>query len=236
MISTHKLRRRPIPTDSTPSLLAAVVAGDADAWQRLAAAIRPQIEAIARSHSELRQRGMHQSPDDVSELVTASLERLARQDHRNLRQFLEQHERNTAQGTKPQSFDSWLYGAVDYTIQDHLRKRYGRKSRANQLTDNVPRPSKRDINSYAGELEEERFDATYLRQLGITVRLTVAQIMDHIRSEFSAPEVDAMHRYYECDQSFEEIAHALNLGGAEEANKLIRRLNARLRHKFGADG
>ena len=84
----------------------------------------------------------------------------------------------------PQSFDSWLYGAVEFVIRDHVRKRYGRTPRT--LRVDGPRPTKRDINSHAGPLEEERFDATYLRQLGMTARLTLAEIFAYVDETFTA--------------------------------------------------
>lgn len=211
------------------TLISAVIAGDRDAWRRLAEQLSPRIDAIARAHPQLRSRGLTGSPDDLAEVGTATLERLVRNEYQNLRRFVER--RAQSSGT-PQSFDSWLYGAVDYTVRDHLRKRYGRAPRAAELESARPLPSKRDINSHAGGLDAMQLDPTYLQRFGMTVRLTVSEIFEYAEREFSEVESDAMHRYYRRDQDFEEIADALGLEDAVEAEKLIRRLNARLRYKF----
>lgn len=213
--------------DAADAIIDEVVAGDPQAWPRLAELIAERIVAIARSHGQLRSRGLAGAADDIAEVQTATLERLARHDHSNLRKYVEQRDRTSG---VPQSFDSWLYGAVEFVIRDHLRTRYGRARRT--LRVDGPTPSKRDINSHAGMLEEEHFDATYLRHLGMTARLTLAQIFAYVDETFTASEAAALRSYYEDDQSFGEIAQTLGLSGPGEAEKLIRRLNARLRYKF----
>src|SRR6187399_2888056 len=96
------------PGDLLEPLIRRTVAGDAEAWQALVSAVAPRIEAIARSHEGLRARGLAALPDDLAEVTTAALERLAAGGFKNLTRWLEQRERA---GDAAQSFDSWLYGA-----------------------------------------------------------------------------------------------------------------------------
>src|SRR5687767_509067 len=108
-------------------LVRATLRGEPAAWGELVLAVAPQIEAIARAHAGMRKRGLAAQVDDLAEVTTATLERMARDGYRNLRRYVEQLERSTPEGA--QSFDSWLYGTVDYTIREHLRSRYGRAPR-----------------------------------------------------------------------------------------------------------
>lgn len=214
---------------TSDALVRAVVAGDQAAWCELAAALTSQIAAIARSHPGMRKRGLAQSCDDVAEVTTATLERLARDGYRNLSRFLEQ--RDQSDRTRTQSFDSWLYGATDFVIREHLRKRFGRAPKPS-LDPLSPQPSRRDLVSNAEPIEEAQLARSSARLLGVTAQLTLAQVFAYIAAEFDSTEARAMRLYYQDECSFEAIAAALDLGCARDAEKLIRRLNARLRHRF----
>ncbi len=214
--------------------LRAVIAGDAGAWAALGAALVPRITAIARSHEAMRKRGLAQSEDDVAEIQATTIERLKRRDFRNLQRYLEQAE--STEIAEPQSFDSWLYGAVEFSIRDHLRKRYGRVRRAG--TGDAPvepgaiRGNKRATQSLAERFEHEPAERSIVRAVGIITQLSVAQIFAHIEGEFSSAEASALRLYYREDKSFDELAQELGLEDAHAAEKLIRRLNARLRYRF----
>ena len=208
-------------------LVQAVVAGDAGAWQRLVQLLCPRIEAIASGHDELRSRQLNGNQDDVADIRTASLERLSRRHHHNLVRYLEQRERR---GEQAQSFDSWLYGAVDFVIRDHLRKRFGRAPKKRE--GGSPQPGKRDLNSQARRLDAEPLDRALLDTIGMTTRLTLAEIFAVIDRDFQALESQALQLYYAQERSFAEIAQTLRLASERDAEKLIRRLNARLRYRF----
>ena len=215
--------------DGPDALIRATVAGDKQAWQALVTAIAPRIEAIARSHEGLRSRGLAAQPDDVSEVVTAALERLAANEYRTLTRYREQQRTAPESG---QSFDSWLYGAVDFTIREHLRKRYGRAPAAGSKS-GKPRPSKREFGTQAGRLDDEHLDRSFIHTLGVTTKITARQIFAYVDSTFSKDEARAMQMYYKQESSLVEIAEALDLENEQAAHKLIRKLNARLRYKFG---
>ncbi|HEX5660045.1 MAG TPA: hypothetical protein VFX59_22770 [Polyangiales bacterium] len=206
-------------------LVRGTLAGAAGAWQALQGVLQPTIQAIARAHRSMRSKGLASQPDDVAEVVTATLERLARDDFQNLRRFVERSQ----ESAQPESFDSWLYGTVDFVVRDHLRKRFGRAPRGES---DRPRPSKRDLQSNAGRLDDGELDRLLLSQLGMTMRLTVAEVFAHIERDFSPDEARALRMYFSQDASFDEIAKALSLADAREAEKVIRRLNARLRYRF----
>lgn len=210
------------------SLLLRTVAGDSQAWRALQAALEPEIVSISRGHRALRSKGLASLPDDLAEVRTATLERLAHDDFHNLKRFLEHAARP---GEAQASFDAWLYGAVDFVIREHLRQRFGRapKPAADAAR---PQPSKRDLQSHAGRLSDE-IERGLLRTLGMTARLTLNEIFAHLERDFSPEEICAVRLYYVEDQDFDEIARRVGLDDAKQAEKLIRKLNARLRYRFG---
>jgi hypothetical protein len=210
-------------------LLRAVLSGDVQAWADLQTQIAPRITAIARGHDAMRVRRLNVREDDVAEIVTATLERLARSDFRSLRRYLEHRDQGDVQ--KPQSFDAWVYGAVDFAIREHLRRRYGRTDRV-VGSDGPPQLSKRDLHTGAVRLDAAPIDRSFVHTLGATARLTVAQVFAHIEANFTPEETQAMRLYYAQDKNTAEVAVALQLPNAKAAEKLIRKLNARLRSKF----
>ena len=216
--------------EDTSVLVQRTIEGVPGAWSALQALIEPTIVQIVRRHRDLRRKGLADQPDDVSEVRTAALERLARNGFQNLRNFVEQ----TAERPRSESFDSWLYGVVDFAIRDHLRKRFGRAPKLPSTEASRPQPSKRDLQSQAGRLDDEGEDPQrgLLEVVSVTTRLTLGEILAFIHSTFSPAEVNAIQLYYVDGSGYEDIAVALSLRDAKEAEQLIRRLNARLRHRF----
>ncbi|HEX5658854.1 MAG TPA: hypothetical protein VFX59_16785 [Polyangiales bacterium] len=207
----------------TDRLIERTVEGELEAWQQLLARVSPQIQQIAGAHAGLRTRGLNM-PEEVAEVMTAVLSRLAKDHHRNLTRYLAQ--RSLA---KPQSFDSWLYGTVDFAIREHLRAKFGR---APVEVSGGPRPSKRQLNTQAERVEDDRLHASVGKTLAMTEQLELAKIAEFMNTSFSPEELHAMRLHYASDQGPSEIAAALGLADADAATKLIRRLNARLRHHF----
>jgi RNA polymerase sigma factor (sigma-70 family) len=204
------------------------VAGDAAAWTELQGSLQPTVAAIARAHAGLRERGLAGLPDEIAELTAATFERLSKHDFQNLRAW--QAKRQAAAGAS--AFDGWLYGAVDYAVREHLRRRYGRAPSEASESQGV-RPSKRDLQSHAGRLDDpDAPDRAFLQTLSMTARLTAREIFAFAGAHFSPQELEALRLYYQEDQSFEDIARRLGLESAQAADRLIRRLNARLRYQF----
>jgi RNA polymerase sigma factor (sigma-70 family) len=213
-------------------LIQSTIAGERAAWSTLQAALEPTILSIARRHSGLRNKSLATNADDLREVVVATLEKLCRDDFHNLRAYLERS--SEASDANSDAFDTWIYGAVDYVIRAHLRKRYGRAPKPSTDESKARPPSKRDLQSHAGRIEDADTDRSLLETLGMTTKLTVAQIFAHIDRVFDASEVQAMRMYYAEDRTFEEIAQQLGIADDKSAERLVRRLNARLRYHFTA--
>jgi len=227
--TTFRLASRPLPSD-IKSRVRSIVQGDLNAWRELQAELDPIILRMARSHRSLRSKGLADQPDDLSDVRTAALERMAHSDFRNLRHFIERD----ASADNPESFESWLYGVVDFTIRDHLRKRFGRAPKVSSADSGAVQPSKRDLQSRAGRLDDEP-ERALLTAVGMTTRLTVAEVMAFVASSFSAQEAHAIRLFYLEGRGHDDIARELALPDPKQAEQLIRRLNARLRYRFASD-
>jgi DNA-directed RNA polymerase specialized sigma24 family protein len=211
------------------ALVLRIVQGEPQLWPALQTAIQPTIVAITRSHAQLRKRALAMLEDELADVVAATLERLARDDFKNLRRFAQQPVVGVA---GQRSFETWLYGAVEFAVRDHLRKRYGRAPKDDSDRQQV-RPSRRDLQSHAGRLEDlAETDRSLLHTLQMTAKLTASEIFSFASAHFQAEEVRALELYYVEQQTFEELAGSLALRDARAAERLIRRLNARLRHRF----
>jgi RNA polymerase sigma factor (sigma-70 family) len=208
------------------ALVRRTVTNEHGAFRELMERITPEIHKIARGHQAMRSRGLADSSDELSAVTLATLERLARDDYANLRRYLAQREL-----THPQSFDSWLYGAVDFTIRDHLRSRFGRAPKEAVLGVRSL-PSKRELHSQASQLDEEALRLSITQSLGITSALSLAEILAYVFAKFDEHEVRALQLHYAEDKSPADIALALGLPDEVSAQKLLRRLIARLRHRF----
>ena len=214
---------------SIKSLLDQVVSGDAKAWLELQASIEPTITSFARHHSGLRRNGLAHDADSVREIVVSTLERFAKNEFLNLRQFIERVA-SQAEGVVAERFDSWIYGAVDFATLEYLRQVNGRGAPAESETG--PRPRPRDLHQNAVPIDEVAGDRSLLQTISITKKLTAHAIFAYIDSEFTEDEARALRLYYGEGKDYPEIAAALGLNGEKAALDLIRRLNARLRNYF----
>lgn len=212
--------------DDTLKLVEQTIQGDVAAWTALQALLDPVIVRIARRHHSLRRKGIVEA-DDISDVRTAALERLASKQFNNLRSFMER----SAQRPQPESFDSWLYGVVDFAIRDHVRKRFGRAPKLPAAQSGVVQPSKRDLQSQAGRLDDEQ-ERRLLMASGVTTRMALAEILAFMRESFTPDELHAAQLYYMEGRDYAEIARSVDLDDAKAAEQLIRRLNARLRYRF----
>lgn len=209
------------------ALVLRIVEGEPELWPALQAQIQPTIVAIARAHAEMRRRGLGALEDDVAEVTAATLERLGRDDFKNLRRFAAR----PAGDALVRSFDSWLYGAVDFAVREHLRKRYGRAPRAAGEPARA-RPSRRDLQSHAGRLDDAQSDGSLLQTLQMTAKITATEVFAFAAEHFAPDEVRALRLHYVDEQTFSELATSLSLASPAEAERMIRRLNARLRYRF----
>jgi hypothetical protein len=224
---------KPAEPGAPRETLQQVVDGFPEAWRSLQEQILPQLERWARSHPNLRRKGLARSEDDLREVVLVTLERLRAADFRNLRNFLA----STAESTVP--FESWLYGALDFTVREHLRHRFGRVGRrraggdpavtAAEADVKQPKPGKRDLNTFAARFEEELFANS---RTGLTWKVTLREVLAYAEAQFTPLESRALRTYVEAGASYEELRDELGLADASEAERLIRRLKERLRVRF----
>lgn len=215
--------------DDTRKLVQKTIDGDAAAWTALQTLIDPLIVRIARRHQGLRRKGLAELVDEISEVRASSLERLKANGFRNLRSFMERH----AEAAQTESFNGWLYGVVDYAIRDHLRQRFGRAPKVPAAEGGGVQPSKRDLGSHAGRLDDQP-ERNLLPAAGVTTHLTVAQVLAFIADNFTPDEAKAMRLYYLEGRNYAELYSELGMSDAKQAEQLIRRLNARLRYRFAA--
>lgn len=213
--------------EDTLKLVQRTIDGDTAAWTALQLLLDPTIVRIARRHQGLRRKGLADQVDDIAEVRTSSLQRLKANSFHNLRSFMERH----AEAAHGESFDAWLYGVVDFAIREHLRQRFGRAPKVSAAQGGAVQPSKRDLGSRAGRLDDEP-ERSLITAAGVTTQLAVAEILAFIAQNFSAEEAKAMQLHYLEGRSYAEIATELALAEAKQAEQLIRRLNARLRYRF----
>jgi DNA-directed RNA polymerase specialized sigma24 family protein len=216
--------------EDTLKLVARVLEGELEAWTALQAALDPLIVRMVRRHRDMRRKGLAEQADDIAEVRTAVLERLAAHNFQNLRTFTARLD-----AERSESLEGWLYGVVDYAIRDHLRKRFGRAPKLPAAQGGGVQPSKRDLQSYAGRLEPDS-ERDLMSVAGVTTRLTLAEVLKFITETFAPDEVKAVQLYYMEGQGYPEIAGALALADAKQAEQLIRKLNARLRYRFSPAG
>lgn len=238
--------------DQARLLIDAVVAGGPNrlaSWRRLMALIAPHVEAWARG-SRLLRRCRLAGEDDARAVMVAVLERLAADDHANLRAFLareradadaerdelvdelarlgrledEEEEEEPVDASADQPAKAWLIRLVDYVARDHVRRRFG-------WTQAGDGPSKRDLHSDALPLDT---GADVGARPPMTDRLTVSQLVAEVRAYMASfPEAmqSALSLWLD-DHGFDEIAAELALADAAKARALVRAGQARLRERF----
>ncbi|MDB4986876.1 MAG: hypothetical protein JWN04_2054 [Myxococcaceae bacterium] len=218
--------------DSADTLVQRIVTGELAAWPLLQVQIEPTLSAFARSHAALRKRGLAGSEDHVAEVVVRTLASLAHDDFKNLRSFAARA--RGGEGQRSNNFDGWLYGALEFVVLQYLRDLYGRAPKVEARKDGTP--SRRDLHSLAGRIDDQQTDPrSMLNTLQMTAKITAAQIHAFAAAHFDSEELRAFQLFYGDEHSFEELARALGLATPADADKLIRRLNARLRYHFQAD-
>ncbi len=226
------------------ALVHRVVGGDKlDAWRALLTRVAPRIETWARGN-RLLQRCRLAGDDDARTVMVSVLERLAADDHANLRLFvargelspppadlvadvirlgkLELEPEPTEELDVGTPFRAWLLRLVDFTARDHVRKRLGWGARVG---------SKRDLHSDALPLDRAREPSA---RPPMTDRLTVAQLVQEVLEHLAtlpAQMREALALWLD-DVEPHEIATRLALADVARAKALIRAGQARLRDHF----
>ncbi|MFM2420179.1 MAG: hypothetical protein RL385_4902 [Pseudomonadota bacterium] len=211
------------------ALLAPSLAGDRAAWQTLMAQLDPNLRALARNHRELRKKNLR-SADDISEVTVHTFLRLAKDDFRNLRDFLDKHADSAdLQG----ALRGWISTAVHFEAMEHIRRKFGTFVAPKPGSDaQYPQPSITDLNTHAGRIHLGAGDKIAMRTLSMTLKVTAAKIIAHAVEHFDAVEIKGLYAHYIEELSSQEMAEKLGLASPEEADRLVRRVKERLRVRF----
>jgi hypothetical protein len=236
------------------ALIDAVVAGGSDrlaSWRSLMALVAPHVEQWARGNRLLR-RCRLAGEDDARAVMVTVLERLAADEHANLRAFrarqatadadaadapdeligalerlgrLEDDDSDVRAAAPPSTpVMAWMLRLVDYVARDHVRRRFG-------WSDDGGGPNKRDLQSDAVRLDAAPEAGA---RPPMTDKLTVSKLVAEVRA-YMASFPDGMQRALALwldDHGFAEIAATLELDDAEKARALVRAGQARLRERF----
>jgi DNA-directed RNA polymerase specialized sigma24 family protein len=233
------------------ALVQRVIDGDRAAWRELMVRIAPRIEGWARGSRVLR-RCRLAGDDDVRAVMVSVLERLAANDHANLRKFVARADLPAApddlvtavmklgrldddaldeDGAAAAGDDDrdtplrgWLLRLVDFTARDHVRDRHGWAAGDGG-------PSKRDLHTDARPLADQPEAAA---RPPMTDRLTVSRLVDEIQAHIRTfpPQMrDAILLWLD-EVSPEDIAARLALADPARAKALVRAGQARLRERF----
>jgi hypothetical protein len=221
-------------------LVFGVVQGDRAAWFQLTLLIELWVEAHAPRHWRMRRARLANSPDDVRDVLVETLERLDRDDFAELRRYLERKREQVPDvredAREPEtdlSFVAWLASVVDFAIREHVRRRYGRTSKAAGRPGHAQRSvlSKRSLHSWAVHPSESHNRDIVGATLGMSRVLTAKSILRYAEETFDGRELRVFQRYLE-HSSFEELAAEFELATPESARSEIRRLKERLRARF----
>jgi DNA-directed RNA polymerase specialized sigma24 family protein len=225
-------------------LVLGVVRGDRTAWFQLTLYIEQWVLTHVPSHWRMRKARLTQSEDDVRDVMLEVLERVGKDDFRALRQYLDRKladvpdVRSSAED-EPQltTFAAWLRGLVDFSIRDHVRKRYGRPSeRAEEGKEenDAPTITKRDLQSWAVHPTQPHSGQFGGAQPGVTRVLTARSILRYAAEVFDERELKLFRRYLE-QASFEELSAEFELPDKSAAEAEVRKLKERLRVRFRSE-
>lgn len=215
------------------------------AWQSLLKLIAPHIEGWAAG-SWLLRRWRLASEDDARTVMVRVIARLEADGHANLRRYLERQQpvsesdgeqlevveritRLTAgsddsdQTDAPAStpFRAWLLTLVRYVATDYVRFRMGWSRDS----------SKRAVNTDADRLSDgPEAGARPPMTDFLTVKALLTEIEEHTAA-FPADMREALERWTR-DESYDQIATAMDLADPGSARKLVRAALARLRDRF----
>ena len=201
-------------------LVAAAAAQDEAAWQRLWAAIEPPLSRIIAQPRFLGRLG--QREDDRHNIVVAVMARLRDDGFRRLRVYLE-----AKQGNARLRFFSWLRVVAKRVGIDYLRAHpdYVRRHDADA--------------SQPGHWVETRTMPPASRVGGerppVTNRGTARELLRYAAGALPDDQRQALELWTQ-SESFGEIAHALGLGAAGDAERLVRAAIERLRRHYRERG
>ena len=222
----HRPHHRPynhnviaVEDDELESLVTRAAANDELAWQQLWAAIEPPLSRIVAQPRFLGRLG--QREDDRRNIVVAVMARLKEKNFNRLHMYLDARKQNPRL-----RFLSWLRVVakrvgIDYmrAHPDYVRRHDSDASKPGQWVDAGTLPP-------ASELRGERPP--------VTNRGTARELLQYAAGAIPEDQQRALEMWTH-DESFEDIARALGLAKASEAERVVRAAIERLRRRFRED-
>lgn len=205
--------------DDVAPLAERVAAGEVAAFSHLVEAVwEPCLRLVAGSRA---MRGMGASEDDVRDVATRVMTRLARDDHRALRLYPPWQSANP-----DKSFADWFKILAANVVRDFARERRGGEHK--QVSGE---PSmKRLLNQFASTLPMDKLGARPPMTDAQTARKLLVFAQEHLPAE----QLGALERWLQ-GSTYEDIAASQALDAPESARKLVRAAVATLRRKFNVD-
>jgi DNA-directed RNA polymerase specialized sigma24 family protein len=200
-------------------LVGAAATGDKRAWQRLWAEIEAPLSRIVAQPRFLGRLG--QQEDDRRNIVVAVMARLGAEDFHRLKLYLE------ARRTNPRlRFMSWLRVVAKRVGIDYLRAHPNYVRRDDSQASHSHRWVDPKTLPPASQVAGERPP--------VTNRGTARELLRYAAGAIPPEQLRGLELWAQ-GESFEEVAAALGLASAREAEKTVRAAIERLRRKYRPD-
>jgi DNA-directed RNA polymerase specialized sigma24 family protein len=199
-------------------LVPAAASGDPDAWHALWRALEPRLAGLVRKPRVTGR--LSASEDDCRNIVVEVMARLSDDDFRRLKMYL------ASRAANPQlSFVPWLLVVARRTAVDYMRG-HG---------EYLDRRGRRNPDSAPGAWVKLGTLPSDSRLEGARPPLTnqgaAMKMLRYAYKELPADQLEAFELWI-LNTGFREIAERLGLGGAKEAERLVRAALERLRRRF----
>jgi DNA-directed RNA polymerase specialized sigma24 family protein len=203
--------------DELEALVVAAAAGDGAAWQRLWSAVEPRLERVVAQPRFLGRLG--QREDDRRNIVVDVMARLRGNDFDRLRLYL------AARRDNPQlRFMTWLRVVAKRVGIDYMRAH----------PDYVDR--RREVGASSPGVWMDPGTLPPASRIGgerppVTNRGTALELLRYAAGEIPEAQVRALELWVQ-SESYADIATALGLASAPEAERTVRAAIERLRRRF----
>lgn len=203
--------------DELEPLVERAVAGDELAWQRLWTAVEPRLaRLLARPHFLGRLAALE---DDRRNVVVEVMARLRAKEYHRLRLYLEARRESPSL-----RFMTWLRVVAKRVGIDYLRGH----------PDYIDRRRQPGASSPGGWVEQGSMPPD--SQLGgerppVTSRGTAGELLRYADAEMPPAQRRALELWVACEP-YEDIARAVGLASAAEAERAVRAAIERLRRRF----
>jgi DNA-directed RNA polymerase specialized sigma24 family protein len=212
----HDTKEVAVDDAEVETLVSAAAAGDEAAWQRLMTAIKAPLAKIVAQPRFLGKLGRRE--DDRDNIVVAVLERLRAENFRRLGIYLEARRANPNL-----KFMSWLRVVAKRVGIDYLR---GHQDYIRNYDADASKP---------GELVEARTLPPPSQLYGIRPPITVLGTAHELlfkAAEILAPDQLAAVKLWIHSESYDDIAKAMSLPSARDAERIVRAALERMRRNL----